>query len=287
MKFPPLYLPVFLVVSLVALFSLWSGAPGTRSRCDKTVACADSARTNYDWTFLCCEDETFWPGSHVVAPIGIYILIGDEATAAFLVVFWEVIETLSLVIAGQYVLYPTTPGQLETSAGQLLGDGFINGFYGILLGMLVSSYSGYPGLLHLIRERRGGATVFHADQVRKRVIWKYTGIFVLYCLCFLIAGHHVPSFVYGPYICLAMLAIFLFVCARYLIKEDDVPGVNMRKTFRRAALPWFIVSVVTSIGALGSRILANEWYQVWVFYYASTLIMLAYARICSKKKCAQ
>jgi hypothetical protein len=277
-RFPSIYLPLLILTSLFMAASLWSGTPGTRSRCDIEVVCPYTARGNYDWTFLCCEGATFWPASHIIAPIGVVILLGSPELSAFLVFAWEALEADSLILIAQLVLYPTVESQLERVSGSLVGDAQINGILGILLGMLISSYSGFPGILPFIITNRDGLQTWNSDAIRKKVIWKYFGIFVAYVLCFSIAGHFNATIVYGPYICLAMLAIFLVVTAFFVVEQDDVPSVNMQKTFRRAALPWFLCSFIIWFSSIGFQFLANEWYQAWVLYYASTLFLLAYIR---------
>lgn len=286
-RFPSVYLPLLLVTSLFMVASLWSGAPGTRSRCDVETACVDDARTNYDWTFLCCEGATFWPASHIIAPIGVVILLGSPELSAFLVFAWEAIEADSLILIAQLVLYPTIASQLERVSGSLVGDAQINGILGVLLGMLISSYSGFPGILPFIISNRDGLQTWNSEIVRKKIILKYAGIFLLYLLCFTIAGHFNSTLVYGPFICLPMLAVFLCVTAFVLIQPDDVPVVDMQKSFKRAVLPWFLCSLIIWFGSIGFQFLANEWYQVWVLYYAATLFFLAYVRIfprCSLEK---
>ena len=287
--FPYYYVPLlvmttfWVVCSLLVRTNFFLGGPvhGIETRCNTTLRCTLDQRTNFDTSWLCCEDATFWPSSHIIAPMGVMLIVGDPGVASFLVFVWEALEAASLTYINSFVIYPTTLDQLETTSGSLIGDALINGMFGILLGALIASYSGFPGVWHLIVENRDDG-IQHWTGHRMRsvgVVWKYFGIFLLHGVIFQYAGRTTSTgALYGGYLSLASLFILLFVLFRSWIRADDAIGVDLRASFRRAAPLWMLCALLVGFGSLDIHFLANNYFQTWLMYYLATLLVIWWAR---------
>lgn len=255
---------------------------GVRQRCTPEVHCTPGNRTAFDTSFLCCEDATWWPASHTASPIGAPVITGSPALSAFCVFKWEALEADALTYIGAFVIYPTNGEQLESTTGSLIGDAQISGLLGVLLGSLILSYSGFPGFLPVMLEE-GAVAQFTLRRIKSYwVIVRYVAVLVLYEACFLVGGratNGTPSFVFGPYITVGVLGLFLFGLFPYMIRSDDVVGVDTNKHFRRAAPLLFLCTVIIGCGALGLKWLANDWFQVWMLYYVATLFVMGWSVI--------
>jgi hypothetical protein len=251
---------------------------GLETRCNRTASCQPAQRTPYDATFLCCEDGPFVI-SHVAAPMVFSLFLGDPFVSLLGVAYWEYAEGVSLTLTGSYGIFPSNPIDYETPAGLLLGDGFINGMLGVLIGTLITSYSGFPGILPFIW-RNGAVHEWTARSVTRWVAVKYLFLMILNCVPFLFCGNTTASgVIFGPYITAGLLALTLFLFTPLLLRDTDVPGYDMPRLYWRMAPLAFLVFVILSLGAVGWEFLANDYFQVWLFYYVATLVVIGIAYI--------
>jgi hypothetical protein len=275
---PWFYTPLLIGTALLQILLRYPVNPpvpifGLTERCNRTEVCAPANRTNYDATFLCCEDETYWPASHILAPMWITVNFGNPWFSAFLVGAWEHIEAVTLTLTRTYGVFPSDPNKLETAAGAMVGDALVNGILGVLLGSLILSYTGYPGILPFLW-REGAIQHWSTKTVTVGVMWKYFAVLVLTCAPFLFGGNATSAGVlFGPYITLGVLVVALLLCSFWIIRSTDVPGYDMRLLFRRVALIGFIVTIIISFGAIEINFLANNYFQVWLLYYVATLVV--------------
>jgi hypothetical protein len=280
---PWFYVPLLLYVAVIQILLRYPSntpvpIPGLSERCDRATSCSPAQRTNYDATFLCCEDATYWPASHILAPMWFTIVLGSPWLGLLGVSANDAIEALVITITGSYGIFPSDPANRETAAGSWVGDVVIQGTLGVLLGALIMSYSGYPGILPFVW-REGAVQRWSTATVTAGVTWKYFLVLVLTCAPFLVAGSSTSAgTLYGPYITLGLLALALFVFSPWLLRPTDVPLYNMRALHWRMAPIGFVVSLVISLGALEwFTFLANNYFAVWFFYYIATLLVFVAA----------
>lgn len=241
-------------------------APGIFTRCDKQVSCFPySDRDQASLDFLCCEDAG-WVGAHVINPMAIILFFGwkeSDSTGtlarfmpAIIVAFWfEVLEIILLIVFGDFIFTTTAETDMETLAGAVLGDAFINGTLGAIIGYQICTYAEY---IPPFRRWRHMQNNWHRA--------KYVFLFLLFELAFalLSLSNWNPAYVFAAVaaIAVALLAIWIpFTSYDVDIKLvwQGARGVIARNL---AFSMYIIIAILIYTQNCGIEYMANDWYQV-------------------------
>jgi len=251
--------------------------PDIAVRCDKEAECGDyCARNQLSVDFLCCEDGTGWVAAHVLNPLLFYMFWQDAVWTALVVLLFEVMEIAFLTLAGGFVIFPTTPTELETWAGSLLGDGLLQGGTGLLFGILITYTWSMPPLVSsvaLARATPGGS----ARRARYIFFWAFQTAFFLA----LPWTNAEDTARYGLYLCSGVHVVLVaFLYPRLLLADWPVDGQMLWRGARNRTVPkggfyaWAVVIVALTLSTAGWRYLANDWFQVWL---TSAVLLVVYS----------
>lgn len=252
-------------------------APGIFTRCDKQASCFPYwARDQASLDFLCCEDAG-WVGAHVLNPAAIILFFGwseSDGTGtlarfmpAVIVAFWfEVLEIVLLIVFKNFIFTTTAETDLETLAGSVLGDAFINGTLGAIIGYQICTYVDY---VPPFRRWRHMANNWHRA--------KYVFLFLLFELCFALLS---VSNWFAPYVFLmvgAVAIVLLAVWIPFTSYDVDIKLVwrGARGVIARneAFYLYIMVAIFIYIQNCGLEYMANDWYQVWFASLAVIFIL--------------
>jgi len=260
-------------------------APGQVEPCNVLESCLPySRREQFSLGFLCCEQTSGWVAAHILNPLGVGIFF-DSFSIALAVAFWfEAFEISALTFLGTFVFFESREIDLETFSGAVIGDAFIQGTIGALLGFLLRWAFEIEGPLRKWSRMTGWLR------------FKYLVFWLLYSLSFLLLGYGSDGFSFGLLIALgvhAVLLLLLFPLATQSRADEDIvwrvttlqgrktrketrngPAVDfirLQRTYvprsRRWAffVAWFLVNATIALQAVGPGLyLANYWYQTWV-----------------------
>ena len=247
--------------------------PDIHTRCDKAAECGDyCARNQLSFDFLCCEDGTGWVAAHILNPLLFYMFWQDAAWTALVVLLFEVLEVTFVVLAGGFVIFPTTATELETWAGSLLGDGLAQGGLGLLLGVLIAYTFRMPPLVSTLARVRAAGPGARGRRARYIAYWALqTTLFLL-----LPWTNAADTVRYGLYACAGVqLLLLLLLYPRLLFNDWPLDG---RLLWGPAADPalggagvprggfwaWALCVAALSLSTAGWQYLANDWFQVWL-----------------------
>lgn len=230
-------------------------APGVFTRCDKHVSCFPySDRDQASLDFLCCEDAG-WVGAHVINPMAIALFFGWKAAIIF--AFWfEVLEALLLIFFKNFIFTTTAETDLETLAGSVVGDAFINGSLGAAIGYLICEYTGHvPPFQRWL------------NMVDNWHRFKYVMLFLLFELCFALLS---LSNWAAPLVFVAVIAVGIDLFAIYVPLTNYPADVKFvwrgeRGVYARnlAFSMYVLIAIFIYLNNCGIEYGANDWYQVW------------------------
>lgn len=250
-------------------------APGVFTRCDRQTHCVPFrlTRIQHSLDFLCCEDMKGYCVVHIVNPMLLRLFLGSFWHTWFATALFEIYEILMLVLFHTFGFASPDDLALETLPGSIVGDAFINGFIGAILGEFIILITQYLTPWTALRNAPRTATI-------RWLILKYVALWGL-CLgssmLISIGGYYSSNTYLGIQIAIPLQIGVVWLVYRWLTSfEIDKrvvlisPGNQMRRD--RAFLIWTILALIIFSQSSGLIWAANDWYQVW---FVSFFLILA------------
>jgi len=255
-----------------------SPPPGVFERCDVAELCLPySKRIQYSYDFLCCEDGNGWVAAHILNPLAAYMFFGDYVTAWFIAFVFEAFEVQVLLSFGGFVVFETNDLELESWAGSVIGDAFIQGGLGVFLAYLLvrvtnfqpmfSNWSRMPGWLRL----------------------KYFIMWAAYACSFITLRSFGPTFNWGLAIALALQsAMLLFIFPNITASKADLRYVWFKdqslSARNRTFIIWWLIDLFIGFQSIGFQYLPNDWFQTWLASVVVGLCLLMLAKRWPKRQ---
>lgn len=245
--------------------------PGVRERCDLFESCVPfSSRISFSADFLCCEDGSGWTVAHILNPAIVFLYFGNFVTAWFIAFLFEVFEVLVLMAFGDFIVFQTDDLQIESWAGSVVGDAFVQGGIGVFLAWLLVSVTSFrpmfanwarmPGLLRA----------------------KYLFMWFAQSCSFILLRFYNERLNWGLLLTLGINTLLLAVVYPLITSSDsDVRYVWRTRdstASRDRGFRLFIV-VLWLVGAqsVGFQYLANDWFQSWVGATLAIVFLLVFS----------
>ena len=270
MKFRLFWVVFAVTISVMMLVSLRhrDTTAGAVTQCDREVSCTAERFFKFDNSWLCCEDDSGWPISHLINPLAITIITGQPIWTFVLFFYFEAFEIDAESLAGTFVFVPADATNRETLAGSLIADAQIQGALGAMLGYSISLLVGWPGFL-----------AYH-EKMTHYVEMKYVLLVLLSALTFIPGGLIANTFNYGLLITLALQTLLAFVIIPWSISKHDLPGYDFRPSYARVKWLWILTLLPIVLTGLVPRFLVNYYYPLWIVAVGLILLYQAvyYAR---------
>lgn len=228
----------------------------------KKVCVPFTKRSMFDSSWICCEDNSGWPVSHVIMPFTVMMLTNDFWFSLSVDLLWEVFEVQNLSYFGKFLFTTNDVNQFETAAGALIGDVVCAGILGILMAVALIQVTGWKGL------RR--------DLKNNYIAAKYL-VFgaVLAALWFLpaIMTHRVNI---GLILATGITVLLILLVGPFVFASSDVIPGNMdpHKEFMRVRFWWAAAVLIIGASSFGYTYLNNDWYQTWLHTYLVLIVLM-------------
>jgi hypothetical protein len=233
-------------------------APGVFSRCDFKKECIPYAdRAQFSLDFLCCEDILF-VSTHVFNPAFIYIISGNIYFALLAPFWWEAMEASLLLLFKNFLFTTSNDWDFETVVGAVIGDAFINGSLGVIIGLVITTFTGMVSPFSRFWYMANGW-----------IRLKYVALFLLFEGGLFLVSKGGEDALWGAFLTVGYEIIALLVVFRYATNNES--DVRLVWGGRRGVLArdwtfviYLIAMVLLVLSNCGLHYLANDWYQVWL-----------------------
>lgn len=248
---------------------------GIRTRCDVAASCKTEQRRWYDYSWLCCEDGNAWPQAHILNPFGLALFFGSPLFSFAIPFYWEAFEATLVMSFDSFLgLFQASEDQFETAAGSIVGDAQLNGVMGVLLAFILSSATGWPGLIWFAFEREKGTALgykYTSQYMSGTTLAKYLVLASLWAVTFSLNNFRYVVdesrslyFNYGVILSFAVHSILLLVIMPIALRPTDLRGGDISKMYGRIKWLWWFVVFFIDLSGLGPHVLPNDWFGAWL-----------------------
>ena len=247
---------------------------GVSTRCNRTESCLPhSARSQYSFDWLCCEDNNGWVAPHFVLPLWTFIYWRSFPITVAQIFLSETAEVTILTIATALGITQFDDNRpLETWAGSLFGDG-LHGMLAILTGYFFLAAIGNKAPLW---PDTAGAAPAGSLKTKYFFLWALYAAFFAANLwrtagalnpgMILVTVVHMPLlFWFYPWVTTLTRADHIYI---WRARSRQLAVARARRLFRWLAL----IELLVNLQTVGFQYLANDWYQVWLSVLAVTLV---------------
>jgi len=256
-------------------------APGTQTQCDRNTDCEWCERNQFSFDFLCCETGE-WIGPHLTNPLLFYMVWNSVPYTIILVLVFELLETLLLTFLGSFDLLFDDAGDYETMAASFIGDVFIQGGLGLLIGWTIRTIFLAPTLVSSKQRARA-----YDEHGRRRI---YIVVYLLALLSYMLAGQQTSSGTrWGLAANTAVQLVFIWIVYPFAFESDrdkrmiwtqldgTVYGGWMKFGFFFTWGATVLLSHALHFANNQPTFAINEFYQQWVVMIPWAVVLLIIA----------